>query len=270
MMLDYTVFLSLLTLAGCAALVTEEKVIRDFGESASFSCSLPNAAGVKQVTWQRLGHDDSVHTMVTFSENFKQQVADAYLDKVEVTEATLSSSTIVMKNITFADEGCYICTFNVYPSGTERRKTCLTVQGLSDITTTFLDKTENKVVVSCSATGKPAPEVRYIDKEIESGERVTVINVDGTITSTKNLTLLRSPAQYVECVAESGNMLIRKRINLTDDQQQDPGEKNEAPRHYPAFFVVVIAIIGAISTGIVLHRRKVKAECGKERIEETV
>uniref|UniRef100_A0AAR2LI82 Immunoglobulin V-set domain-containing protein n=1 Tax=Pygocentrus nattereri TaxID=42514 RepID=A0AAR2LI82_PYGNA len=67
--------------------------------------------------------------MVTFSENFKQQVADAYLDKVEVTEATLSSSTIVMKNITFADEGCYICTFNVYPSGTERRKTCLTVQG---------------------------------------------------------------------------------------------------------------------------------------------
>ncbi|KAL6481377.1 hypothetical protein MHYP_G00094570 [Metynnis hypsauchen] len=269
MMLDYTVFLSLLTLAGCAALVTEEKVIRDWGESASFSCSLPNAAGVKQVTWQRLGHDDSVHTMVTFSENFKQ-VDDAYLDKVEVTEATLSATTIVMKNITFADEGCYICTFNVYPSGTERRKTCLTVQGLSDFTTsTFLDETENKVVVSCSATGKPAPEVRYKDKERESGEKVSVTNADGTITSTKNLTLLRSQSQYVECVAQSGTMSRSKHINLIDDQQKDTTENNAAPRHYPAFFIVVISIIGAISIAIVLHRRKVK-ECGKERIEEEV
>ncbi|XP_036418367.1 OX-2 membrane glycoprotein [Colossoma macropomum] len=275
MMLDYTVFLSLLTLAGCAALVTEENVLTDLGQSASFSCSLPNAAGVKQVTWQRLGHDDSVQTMVTFSENFKQQVTDSYLDKVEVTEATLSATTIVIKNITFADEGCYICTFNVYPSGTERRKTCLTVQGLSDFTTSkFLDETtEKEVVVSCSATGKPAPEVnwRYREKDIESGEKVTVINVDGTITTTKNLTLPQSQLheKNVECVAQSGKMSRSEHINLTDDQRQDATENNAAPRRYPAFFVVIICIIGAISIAIVLHRRKVK-ECGKGSIEEKV
>lgn len=101
------------------------------GDSRSLSCSLPDASGVKQVTWQRLGRDQSVVTMATFSENFRAQVTEAYADKVEVLLAKLNHTTIEIRNITFSDEGCYVCTFNVYPSGTERRKTCLSVQGKS-------------------------------------------------------------------------------------------------------------------------------------------
>lgn len=85
--------------------------------------------GVLQVTWQRLLKDDSVETLATYSKKFGRQVNEPYLGKVVFTEASLSSSTITVKNVTWVDDSCYICSFNVYPDGSQRKQTCLTVQG---------------------------------------------------------------------------------------------------------------------------------------------
>lgn len=99
------------------------------GEEATFSCELPGAVGVKQVIWQQHRDDGTLRNMVTFNERSKPQVDDTFVDKVNVTVASVHITTIVIKNVTFADEACYVCTFSVYPSGTERETTCLTVQG---------------------------------------------------------------------------------------------------------------------------------------------
>ncbi len=82
-----------------------------------------------QVTWQRLFKDDSVENLATYSHRFGQQVNNPYVGKVIFTEASLSATSITLKNVTWGDESCYICSFNEYPDGSKRKKTCLTVQG---------------------------------------------------------------------------------------------------------------------------------------------
>ncbi|XP_072513740.1 OX-2 membrane glycoprotein-like isoform X2 [Salminus brasiliensis] len=252
-----------------AGIVTESNVNARFGESASVSCSLPNAAGVKQVTWQRLGQDESVHTMATFSDNFRKQVADQYAGKVELTLAMLNATTITIRNVTFADEGCYICTFNVYPSGTEREKACLSVHGLSEMTTSKADSTEKKVV-SCIATGKPAPEVHWkcAGKNISGYSTTTMSNNnEGTVTTTSNLTLGPTLSQCdgkpVECVAQSGNMEKRQHIYITD-KISNTTESVPSRRYLASGLAVIIAISSAICIAIVLLRKR--KECGKENI----
>ncbi|KAI4894618.1 hypothetical protein NFI96_027384 [Prochilodus magdalenae] len=245
--------------AGFAAAANGELVKAKLGESPSFSFSLPDAAGVKQVTWQRLGHDDSVHTMATYSENFRHQVTEQYQGKVELTLATLNATTIVIKNVTFADEGCYVCTFNVYPSGTERRKACLSVQGLLAVKTSKLSHKSTEVVVSCSATGKPQPEVRWTPSDLNPNSTVTK-NGDGTSTTTSILTVTLSGdrGNSVECVAESGGVIQREHVSLREDQSQPDPEDRAASRHYVGFFVVLICVISGICIGIILHRKKLK------------
>uniref|UniRef100_A0A4W5PCC1 Immunoglobulin V-set domain-containing protein n=1 Tax=Hucho hucho TaxID=62062 RepID=A0A4W5PCC1_9TELE len=82
--------------------------------------------GVLQVTWQRLFKDDSVENLATYSKRFGAQIIDPHRGKVVFTEASLNSTSITVKNVTWADEACYICSFNVYPSGSIRKQTCLT------------------------------------------------------------------------------------------------------------------------------------------------
>uniref|UniRef100_A0A3B5AAK8 Immunoglobulin V-set domain-containing protein n=1 Tax=Stegastes partitus TaxID=144197 RepID=A0A3B5AAK8_9TELE len=78
---------------------------------------------VLQVTWQRLYADESIENLATYSKRFGQQVNDPYKRKVIFTEASLSSTSISLKEVSWADESCYICSFNVYPDGSKRRQT---------------------------------------------------------------------------------------------------------------------------------------------------
>ncbi|XP_066505432.1 OX-2 membrane glycoprotein-like isoform X2 [Hoplias malabaricus] len=250
-------------------MVTEESVQVEFGSSPSFSCSLPNAAGVKQVTWQQLVHNDALHTIATFSENFRQQVTDKYLGKVEVTEAMLNATTIVIKNVTFEDTACYICTFNVYPSGTERRKTCLSVHGLSNMTTNVLhDSAGKQVFVSCSATGKPTPVISWESIDMESVQNFTrSVTGDGPFTTTNNFTLALSlfKEKTVTCVAQSGDVSRSQVINVRRDEE--PKGSGMTSRHYFASFLVVFICILLAVFGVVVYRRKKSKEYTKHSVE---
>uniref|UniRef100_A0A8C1MTC3 Ig-like domain-containing protein n=2 Tax=Cyprinus carpio TaxID=7962 RepID=A0A8C1MTC3_CYPCA len=98
---------------------------------ASFSCTLSDASGVKQVTWQRVRDQEPVQTLATFSELFKQHVDDQYVGKVSFTAASVNSTSIEIKNATFEDEACYICSFKVYPFQPKRQTLCLAVKAHS-------------------------------------------------------------------------------------------------------------------------------------------
>uniref|UniRef100_A0A3Q4BC59 Immunoglobulin V-set domain-containing protein n=1 Tax=Mola mola TaxID=94237 RepID=A0A3Q4BC59_MOLML len=90
-------------------------------------CCFPT--GVLQVTWQRLFKDGSIENLATHGKRFGQQVNEPFQGKVVLNDASLNSTSITVKNVTWNDEGCYICSFNAYPDGSKRKHTCLTVQG---------------------------------------------------------------------------------------------------------------------------------------------
>lgn len=84
---------------------------------------------MRQVTWQRLVGDEPIENLATYSEKFGKQINQPYQGKVILTEASLSSTSITLKDVEWKDESCYICSFNVYPDGTTREQTCITVRG---------------------------------------------------------------------------------------------------------------------------------------------
>ncbi|XP_017313422.1 OX-2 membrane glycoprotein isoform X1 [Ictalurus punctatus] len=261
-MLDYSVFLSLFTLACSAGILKREDLNVSLGQDATFSCELPGAVGVKQVIWQQHRDDGTLRNMVTFTERSKPQVDDAFLGKVTVTVASVHTTTIVIKNVTFSDEACYVCTFSVYPSGTERETACLTVQGLSEITTQLPVKLKEKdTVVACSATGKPTPVFSWWsgEKELSNylSETFTVLNGDSTVTTTSNLTIPQSQfsGKYVTCVANSGN--IEKSENITVEKQIDKGTPVTS-RSYVFSAVVMISCVVSASCVIILFHQKRK------------
>ncbi|CAB1327510.1 unnamed protein product [Coregonus sp. 'balchen'] len=124
----YLILLCLLSEAVSVNVVARGDNRVDFNGDASYACTLADPTGVLQVTWQRLFKDDSVENLATYSKRFGAQIIDPHRDKVVFTEASLDSTSITVKNVTWADEACYICSFNVYPSGSRRKQTCLTVQ----------------------------------------------------------------------------------------------------------------------------------------------
>ncbi|XP_051561118.1 OX-2 membrane glycoprotein-like isoform X2 [Myxocyprinus asiaticus] len=213
-MLRFLIIFSLLKRAYLSEIISNGDTAVLLGQDASLSCALQSASGVKQVTWQRVRADERVQTLATFSERFKDHVDDKYVGKVSFTMALFNSTSIVIKNVTFEDEACYICSFKVYPLGPKRETLCLTVKGISKISATVNPAPNSGVIVSCSATGKPTPTLQWKSTEKElnlklfKSNNFTVLNNDNSFTTTSNLTLPMSQFQgkYVECLAESGSM----------------------------------------------------------------
>ncbi|MCJ8747770.1 hypothetical protein PDJAM_G00157260 [Pangasius djambal] len=259
-----TAIVTALCFTACSAgILKREDVNASLGEDATFSCELPGAVGVKQVIWQQHRDDGALRNIATFTERSKPQVDEAFAGKVHVTVASVHTTTIVIKNVTFADEACYVCTFSVYPSGTERETACLTVQGLSEITSQPPGKPKEKdTVVSCSATGKPAPAFTWWSGEKELSEYVsktlTVQNGDGTVTTTSNLTIPQSQfsGKYVKCVAKSGS--IERSENITVEKQIER-DTPVASRYYVFSAVAMISFFVVASCVVILLHRKRKS-----------
>ncbi|XP_071186739.1 OX-2 membrane glycoprotein-like isoform X5 [Salvelinus alpinus] len=169
----FLILFCLLSEAVSVNIVTRRNNTADFNADASYTCSHADPTGVLQVTWQRLFKDDSVENLATYSKRFGVKIIDPHRGKVVFTEASLNSTSITVKNVTWADEACYICSFNVYPSGSRRKQTCLTVQGVSEVRATMQKvpstepKADMEVVVSCSATGSGG----YVDCIVNNGMR---------------------------------------------------------------------------------------------------
>ncbi|XP_010795581.1 nectin-1-like [Notothenia coriiceps] len=193
----------------------------DYGRDSKYGCAVANLKDVQQVTWQRLVPDRPIENLATYSKRFGEHVNNPYRGKVIFTEATLSSSSITLANVTWEDESCYICAFNRYPDGSMRKQICVTVQGISSFKTEVHapssdpeeeEEEDEEVVFSCSATGKPAPAIQWeIPSQATDTHRqpiTTVVNEDKTFTSSSNVTL-RLPAGWeghVVCLLNSGAM----------------------------------------------------------------
>ncbi|KAK6325659.1 hypothetical protein J4Q44_G00050010 [Coregonus suidteri] len=266
----YLILLCLLSEAVSVNVVARGDNRVDFNGDASYACTLADPTGVLQVTWQRLFKDDSVENLATYSKRFGAQIIDPHRDKVVFTEASLDSTSITVKNVTWADEACYICSFNVYPSGSRRKQTCLTVQGVSEVRATMQKvpstepKADMEVVVSCSATGKPAPWIQWnisAASLIKTPNNWTVVNKDQTVTAISNITLQLLPGSggYVDCIVNNGMRTQRhERVLLPvlpGEREVEEDDKRTSPWAVGIPVILIISFL-VICSSVMLQKKK--------------
>ncbi|XP_026217900.1 OX-2 membrane glycoprotein-like isoform X1 [Anabas testudineus] len=165
---------------------THRTVTAAVGEEAHFSCQLMDSKDVLQVTWQKILPDQDKN-MASYNKYFGQRVNSDFRDKVKFKDVGLKNCSIVMRNITEQDEGCYLCLFNCYPDGVLTGRTCLQLYELHEpILHVRESNSPEESVVSCSVTGRPAPTVTLTVSQqhlnLSHYHTVTVNNTDATVT----------------------------------------------------------------------------------------
>lgn len=96
------------------------------GKPHALACVLvKKAAGesVTQIRWI----DPKNQTLVSYMPGRLDSVSGQ--QHVEVVSSPGDSSHISIKRVSYRDEGCYTCIFDVYPTGSKEGSTCLTVTG---------------------------------------------------------------------------------------------------------------------------------------------
>nr|XP_046238697.1 OX-2 membrane glycoprotein-like [Scatophagus argus] len=247
-------------------------VSADYGGDAHYRCAAHNLTGVLQVTWQRHFKDDSIENLVTYSKRFGQQINEPYQGKVIFTEASLSSTAITLKNVTWEDDSCYICSFNVYPDGSKRKQTCLTVQGISEVETgvqpaSSEGENTEKLVFSCSATGKPTPTIKWVlstDVSLLSQTQTTAAeNSDHTFTSSSNITVQVQPGWtgHVVCQLNSGTRGERQEEIHYAPSLDKPNKEEEGKSLSSiglALVICAVFLISCIAVAAAVKRKRLK------------
>uniref|UniRef100_A0A8C6UK18 Ig-like domain-containing protein n=1 Tax=Neogobius melanostomus TaxID=47308 RepID=A0A8C6UK18_9GOBI len=169
--------------------------------------------------------------------------------KIVFTEASLRSTSITVKNLTWTDESCYVCSFNAYPQGSKRHQTCLKVSN------TFLFSLgENmKVIFSCTATGKPAPKIQWEYHHasvVEQSETPVLTNDDHTLTSSRNITLQASLDWdgHVDCVINPGTRGEKRETIIFTRKTEQTENGRSIFIYHNTFFIPIIVVTIIITT----------------------
>ncbi|XP_053170251.1 OX-2 membrane glycoprotein-like [Scomber japonicus] len=163
------------------------------GEDVHLSCQLMQTKDVLQVTWQK-DSPEGKKNIATYSEHFGQTVNDGFKGKLEFKDAGLKNCSIVIRKVMEQDEGCYLCLFNTFPDGSLTGRTCLHLYELHEPILQIRESNSGEeTVVSCSATGRPAPTVTLNvpqqDLYFSNSSTVSVTNTNTTVTVTTTAVL---------------------------------------------------------------------------------
>ncbi|XP_078512888.1 nectin-3-like [Lissotriton helveticus] len=197
-------------IAGFAMVIHEKTLTATEGSRVTLQCQLKHAHDVLQVTWQKDPGDFS-GTMATYSKAYGRKLMGHYKSRVvDFSRTELNSTAITLHSVSLGDEGCYKCIFNVFPTGAIIGRTCLHVYAISEprLEASFLSKPESlekEIILSCSATGKPAPEITWNLTQSLRGkpQHYFIDNPNRTITVISNFTYVSSrfsPENLVTCV----------------------------------------------------------------------
>ncbi|KAG7236424.1 hypothetical protein INR49_000955, partial [Caranx melampygus] len=217
-----------------AVVQTQQTVEAAVGEDARLSCQLLQPKDVHQVTWQKVLPEEKKN-VATYSKLFGSRVTPDFKDKVEVKDAGLQNCSIVIRDVSEQDGGCYLCLFNSFPDGALTGKTCLQLYELHEPTLHVRESdSSEESVVSCSATGRPAPTVTLTVSQphlhLSHYNTVRVNNDDSTVTVTTTAVLSGFPdnGSQVGCAARvlSGHkevwMMIPEVKQTSADELREP------------------------------------------------
>ncbi|XP_038130415.1 uncharacterized protein LOC119776201 isoform X1 [Cyprinodon tularosa] len=249
---------------GAAAVVkTQQTVSTAVGEDAPLSCQLLGTKGVQQVTWQK-DFGNKERNICSYSEYFGQTVNPDFKDKVQFTEAGLKNSSIVIRNVTEQDEGYYFCLFNIYPDVALIGRTCLNVYELHEpILDVSRSKSPAESVVSCSATGRPAPTVTLTvlqqNLSFSHYNSSSVTHSNGTVTVTTTALLSASSSTQVGCSVSVLSAAPREKLitvpgvkGTSDDGLEKQSESSLRDSRWPLIFPFLMLMMVII--GIFLRR----------------
>ncbi|XP_075951232.1 uncharacterized protein LOC142953049 [Anarhichas minor] len=171
-----------------ALIESQHTVLAAFGDDACLNCQLMQSKDVVQVTWQKISPEGKTD-LATDNKHFGQKVNSGFQGRVEFKAAGLQNSSIVIRNVTDQDQGCYLCLFNTYPDGALTGRTCLQLYELHEAVLHVRESNSaEEVLVSCSATGRPAPTVTLTVPHCNS---TSITNTNGTVTVTTTAVLSR-------------------------------------------------------------------------------
>uniref|UniRef100_A0A3Q2D8H0 OX-2 membrane glycoprotein-like n=1 Tax=Cyprinodon variegatus TaxID=28743 RepID=A0A3Q2D8H0_CYPVA len=186
-----------------ALIETEETVWAAVGDQASLSCQLTEDKDVLQVTWQKLLRDGQKN-LATYTKKYGYRVKVELAEKMDFQCKDLQSCSMVIRKVMEEDEGCYQCLFNTYPRGALIGRTCLRLYELHEpILDVRRSKSPAESVVSCSATGRPAPTVTLTvlqqNLSFSHYNSSSVTHSNGTVTVTTTALLSASSSTQVGC-----------------------------------------------------------------------
>ncbi|XP_054915221.1 OX-2 membrane glycoprotein-like [Poeciliopsis prolifica] len=221
-----------------AVIETQETVWAAVGDQASLSCRLTEDKNVLQITWQKVLQSGEKN-LATYTKKFGSRVSAGLEGKMDFQYETLQKCSMVIRKVTYQDEGCYRCLFNTYPDGALIGWTCLK---LCELHGPFIDVSRSDSppgsVVTCSATGRPVPivtlTVLHQNLSFSHYNTSRVINTNGTITSTTTALLSALNTTQVGCSVSLDSAAVRELLvivpGLTDSSDDgldvDSGSSN--------------------------------------------
>ncbi|XP_030611643.1 OX-2 membrane glycoprotein-like [Archocentrus centrarchus] len=258
-----------------AVIQTQQTVLAAVGEDAEFSCQLLETKDVLQVTWQKISPDGKKVNVATYSNYYGQRVNDGFTDKFHFKYTGLQNCSIVIRNVMEQDEGCYHCLFNTYPEGSFTGKPCLQVYELHE---PVLDVRESNStaewVVSCSATGRPAPTVtlsvsqQHLNFSQYNTVSVSNTNATFTVTTTAVLSGSKRNSTQVGCAARVLSApqieVIQvipevKQPDAADDDDDDDDPNDDSTWIIAAAVVTLmlfVCVVAALITVLLKERNK--------------
>ncbi|XP_074846821.1 OX-2 membrane glycoprotein-like [Carettochelys insculpta] len=172
------------------------------GDNVTFRCQLMEDYEVLQVTWQKES-GEAQGNIATYSKINGHRILGDYSSRVHFTTSELKVSAITIHAVTLEDEGCYKCIFNTFPLGSITSRTCLKVYAISEprleakLVPSPDNAEENVVEISCSVTGKPAPQISWnLSHPLQQESEWSLIShSDQMVTVTSNVTHVLSRIQ---------------------------------------------------------------------------
>ncbi|CAI5638265.1 unnamed protein product [Oreochromis niloticus] len=248
--LVYLVFVcGVLPAALTAVIQTQQTVLAAVGEDAELSCQLLKTKDVVQVTWQKVSPDMETN-VATYSKQFGQRVNDGFTDKVKFKYIGLQNCSIVIRNVTYEDEAFYHCLFITYPEGSFTGTPCLQVYELHEPVVDVRESNSTEEwVVSCSATGRPAPTVTLSvsqqDLNFSQYNTVSVSNTNTTftVTTTAVLSGSRNNSTQVGCAARVLSAPHREVMVMIPEVKQTPDDDDDDDDDDDFTWIIVLGAV---------------------------
>ncbi|CAI5689439.1 unnamed protein product [Oreochromis niloticus] len=124
----YFSFLAVSLKGQTSVIKTQQTVLVEVRGNAFLNCQLMQFKDIVQVTWQKILAEGK-RNLTSYHKTFGKKVNPDYLHKTEFKYAGLQNGSLVIKNVTEQDEGCYVCLFDVQHESPLRGKTCIQVYG---------------------------------------------------------------------------------------------------------------------------------------------
>lgn len=157
------------------------------GGNVTIFCNLTAPKNVVQITWQKV-QNPWPQNIGTYSRRYGENILPPYKDRLECKTIEPNCSFITIHEVTFEDEACYKCLFNVFPGGSHGGQICLNIITLSVLEMKFLrNPDDDDARFIYSAVGKPAPQISIFPLQILKGPPQVSLNENpnGTVTITK-------------------------------------------------------------------------------------